>query len=217
MVRAAPKPSFRAASCCNVVVRNGAYGRRLYGFDSTPRTSKLAAENASANARARDSSRCTTFWVRSSPTLEKSRPVATLEPSSDTSRTFIRRGLLDSPASRSAVRSQYEAARNAIRSRSRSTTNRVATLCTRPADSRGMTFFQSTGLTSYPYSRSRIRRVSCASTRFSSIVRGFSIACWIASGVISWNTIRYTGTFGSSSSNRCQAIASPSRSSSVAR
>ena len=35
--------------------------------------------------------------------------------------------------------------------------------------------------------------------------------------VISWKTIRRTGTFGFSSSCRCQAIASPSRSSSVAR
>ena len=37
---------------------------------------------------------------------------------------------------------------NAIRSRSRSTTMRVATDCTRPADSPGSTFFHSTGLTS---------------------------------------------------------------------
>ena len=44
--------------------------------------------------------------------------------------------------------SQYSAATNAIRSRSRSTTSRVATDCTRPAESRGMTFFQSTGETS---------------------------------------------------------------------
>ncbi len=47
-----------------------------------------------------------------------------------------------------ASMSQYDAERNAIRSRSRSTTNRVATDCTRPADSRGMTFFHSTGDTS---------------------------------------------------------------------
>jgi hypothetical protein len=47
--------------------------------------------------------------------------------------------------------------------------------------------------------------------------RGLSTAALIAWGVISWNTIRRTGTFGLSSSNRCQAIASPSRSSSVAR
>ena len=34
--------------------------------------------------------------------------------------------------------------------------------------------------------------------------------------MISWNTIRLTGTLGFSTSSRCQAIASPSRSSSVA-
>ncbi len=38
----------------------------------------------------------------------------------------------------------------------------------------------------------------------------------IAGLVISWKTIRRTGTFGFSNSTRCQAIASPSRSSSVA-
>ena len=40
-----------------------------------------------------------------------------------------------------------------------------------------------------------------------------SIAC----RVISWNTMRRTGTVGLSSSRRCQAMDSPSRSSSVAR
>ncbi|CAL9458324.1 hypothetical protein SUDANB123_02612 [Nocardiopsis dassonvillei] len=35
-----------------------------------------------------------------------------------------------------------------MRSRSRSTTRRVATDCTRPAESLGMTFFHSTGETS---------------------------------------------------------------------
>ncbi len=44
--------------------------------------------------------------------------------------------------------SQYSAERNFIRSRSRSTTMRVATDCTRPAESFGMTFFHSTGETS---------------------------------------------------------------------
>ncbi len=38
--------------------------------------------------------------------------------------------------------------RNPMRSRSRSTTMRVATLWTRPADSRGMIFFHRTGDTS---------------------------------------------------------------------
>ena len=38
----------------------------------------------------------------------------------------------------------------------------------------------------------------------------------IAERVISWKTMRLTGTFGFSTSMRCHAIASPSRSSSVA-
>ena len=47
--------------------------------------------------------------------------------------------------------------------------------------------------------------------------RVFSWARAIASFVISWNTMRFTGTLGLSSSRRCHAMASPSRSSSVAR
>jgi hypothetical protein len=38
----------------------------------------------------------------------------------------------------------------------------------------------------------------------------------MASLVISWKTMRRTGTFGSSTSTRCQPMLSPSRSSSVA-
>ena len=52
------------------------------------------------------------------------------------------------PASKEPSRSQYDAVRNAMRSRSRSTTSRVATDCTRPADRPDMIFFQSTGETS---------------------------------------------------------------------
>ena len=47
--------------------------------------------------------------------------------------------------------SQYDAATNAIRSRSRSTTRRMAGLCTRPADRPRFTFRHSTGDTSQPY------------------------------------------------------------------
>ena len=48
---------------------------------------------------------------------------------------------------------------------------------------------------------------------------GSSTALRMAASVISWNTMRLTFTFvgGESSSRRCQAIASPSLSSSVAR
>ena len=47
--------------------------------------------------------------------------------------------------------------------------------------------------------------------------RGLFTAWSMAAAVISWNTIRFTGTFGLRCSRRCQLIASPSRSSSVAR
>ena len=63
-----------------------------------------------------------------------------------------------------------------------------------------------------------MRRLSWARTRFSSTS---SWACAraprIASSVISWKTIRRTGTLGFSSCLRCQLIDSPSRSGSVAR
>ncbi len=62
-----------------------------------------------------------------------------------------------------------------------------------------------------------MRRVSWASTSFWLSWRGLATASRIASLVISWNTIRLTGIFGLSTSWRCQAMASPSRSSSVAR
>ncbi len=48
----------------------------------------------------------------------------------------------------SASMSQYVAEVKATRALSRSTMMRVATLCTRPALSRGMTFFHRTGDTS---------------------------------------------------------------------
>ena len=62
-----------------------------------------------------------------------------------------------------------------------------------------------------------MRRVSWASTSFWLSSRGLATAAWIAALVISWKTIRLTGTLGFSTSWRCQAMASPSRSSSVAR
>ena len=39
-------PSLRLASCCSVVVRNGAYGLRRYGLDSTERTSYVVSCSA---------------------------------------------------------------------------------------------------------------------------------------------------------------------------
>ena len=119
---------------------------------------------------------------------------------------------------RSAKTSQYSSGSKARISRSRSTTSRTATDCTRPADNPRATFAQSSGETSKPTTRSRNRRACCAFTRFSSISLGWAKASRIALLVISLNTTRRKRA-GSPpiSSLRCQAIASPSRSRSVAR
>ena len=61
-----------------------------------------------------------------------------------------------------------------------------------------------------------MRRLSCALTRLSFTVRAWLIASLTASSVTSWNSTRRTGTFGLSTSVRCQLIDSPSRSGSVA-
>ena len=148
MVRAAPKPNLRDASCCMVVVRNGAYGLRVYGLASTEAMVNVWSASAVASAPARSSSRWTTSGFLSAPSSPKLAPVATRLPSTVRSFAGKRRGSCCSPASNVASRSQYDAERNAIRARSRSTTSRVATDCTRPADRPLMTFFQSTGLTS---------------------------------------------------------------------
>ena len=94
---------------------------------------------------------------------------------------------------------------------------RTATLCTLPALSDGFTLRQSTGLSLNPTILSSTRRACCALTRLMSMSRGFCIASSMAGLVISWNTMRlvFSG-FSSSTSYRCQLMASPSRSSSDA-
>src|SRR5260370_35421164 len=52
IVYLAEKPSLRDASCCRVVVRNGAYGERRYGLRSAPFTLNGAPPRGSAQARA---------------------------------------------------------------------------------------------------------------------------------------------------------------------
>ena len=199
-------------------MRNGAYGDRRYGLRSTERTAKSASRNPAAKTLAATSSRWSTSRPRSAPSEPKSRPVATRLPSTAASRagnvvgSSGLRGSRPTPNTRSIpIGGRFEG----DPPRSRSTTSRVATDCTRPADSRGMTFFQSTGETSRRTAgRGRAwslghRRASVDVTR---VVDGLSDRV----RVISWKTMRRTGTLGLSTSVRCQAIASPSRSSSVA-
>ena len=118
----------------------------------------------------------------------------------------------------SASRLQYSSGINALISSSLSPMIRRATDCTRPALSPRFTFAHNSGLIRYPTIRSRILLACCASTRFISI----SLAClsdaFTAVFVISLKVI--LRIFFSSSFNalaRCQDMASPSRSGSVAR
>ena len=84
----------------------------------------------------------------SSPWAVKSLPRATRAPSTECSLAGNIRSSCLAPASKLPSMSQYDAERNAMRSRSRATTRRVATDWTRPAERPDMTFFHSTGETS---------------------------------------------------------------------
>ena len=132
--------------------------------------------------------------------------------------TWKRQGSPPAARVRSAKTSQYSSGSKTRISRSRSTTSLTATDCTRPADRPRATFAHSSGDTSKPTTRSRNRRACCAFTRFRSISPGFSNASRMARRVISLKTTRRKRV-GSPpmTSLRCQAMASPSRSRSVAR
>ena len=148
MARWALKRSLRPASCCSVDVMNGAAGERRNGFSVTALTLKGRPVSAAATEVASSSPR-----TRAAPPLpvctpcsSKSLPVATAAPPRATS-------VAPKPDGASAwvkvpSTPHQVAERNRMRARSRSTTMRVATLWTRPAESRGMTLRHSTGETS---------------------------------------------------------------------
>src|SRR6478609_2101037 len=137
--------SLRDASCCRVLVVKGALGRLVYGFSWTLVTATWHVSTWLAMDVAVASSRWTTDLPLREPSSLKSRPMATRLPSTEVSRAV---NWLEAPSGvKSPSTSQYEARTNAIRSRSRSTTMRVATDCTRPADRPALTLRHSTGLT----------------------------------------------------------------------
>ncbi len=121
---------------------NGAAGRRVYGFSSTDRTANVAPSRL-----VRETARTV---------LVECQHLLALQPAVVGEVAALRDPLAVDGMSRASklpgsnvpAMSQYEAETNSMRSRSRSTTSRVATDCTRPADRRGITFFQSTGETS---------------------------------------------------------------------
>ncbi len=125
----------------------GAAGERRNGLSVTALTVNdrpvraAATEVASSSPRTRTSA----LPVRA-PCSSKSFPVATVAPPRATSVAPKPDGVpvwLKVPSTPHQV-----AERNRMRARSRSTTMRVATLWTRPADRRGMTLRHSTGDTS---------------------------------------------------------------------
>ena len=190
MVLLTENPILRLASCCSVEVVNGAAGVLVAGFCCTSSTLNLAfCASAKSACAAFLSESC---WFNSAV----NKPLS----------------LMNCPWTR-----KNPSVLNLSISRSRSTINLTATDWTRPAERLGRTFFQRTGESSKPTMRSSTRRACCASTSSWLIWRGFSMARVTAVLVISLKVMRLVSFFCSSSvSYKCQEIASPSRSSSVA-
>ena len=158
MVAREPMPSLLLASCCRVLVVNGAAGLRVDGLVLISVTVKVALASDSRKARAASSLSKRCFSSAFSSCL---------------------------PAANMAVTLNCELIAKASISCSRSTSSRTAGLWTRPADLPPGTFCQTTGLSSKPTMRSRICRACWASTSFISTVRGCLIASSIADLVIS--------------------------------
>ena len=135
IVRCAPKPSLREASCCSVEVVNGAAGLRRRCFLSTFATVSLPL------AVSRIFCSAARTWVSfvnvNCSTLSP--------PNTDNRAGNCVEAASGCALSASASIVQYSCALNAVISSSRSTMSRNAGLCTRPADSPRRTFFQSSG------------------------------------------------------------------------
>ena len=126
IVRLGLKPSLRLASCCSVLVVNGGAGLRFEGRVATESTTGLSERSAAA-------------WACAvSPSPISSALPAIRETSAP--------NCVPSGVASTASSDQYSRAVNAVISRSRSTTSRTATDCTRPADSPGRTLREISGL-----------------------------------------------------------------------
>ena len=121
----------------------GGWGREVKGFSVTEVTLNAAFGRAAESAAAEGPSRARRSEVFA-PVESKSLDPARSTPPRLTSVAPNASGVFVNVA----VTSCQVAEVKAMRSRSRSTTRRVATDCTRPAERRGSTFFQSTGETS---------------------------------------------------------------------
>jgi len=137
MVRDVPRLRRRDASCCRVLVVNGANGRRV----RVPRLTSPTAQWACCKASTWGRTTSPLTNAGSSPLMRCNRPMK------EGRRLPLWRGSMRNfswLSSASIV--QYSSVLNASISRSRSTTNRTATDCTRPADRRPCTLRHSSGL-----------------------------------------------------------------------
>ena len=126
----------------------GAAGERRKGFSVTEPTLKERPTSAVATEVASSSpSSRTVPSVVCTPSSLKSLPVATVAPPRAT-RVAPKPPLAASGCEKVPSTPHQVAEWKRMRARSRSTTMRVATLCTRPADSLGITLRHSTGDTS---------------------------------------------------------------------
>ena len=190
----------RLASCWRVAVVNGGYGLRFDRFSRRLTTVKVASANRARSASARSRSSRTTLrpGLRAPVRSSKSRPRAIATPS-----RAARSAVKAPPSAARCARRRHQAPlRKARRSRSRSTSRRTATDCTRPAERPGLIFFHRSGETLYPTRRSRILRACWASMRGRSISPGSLSASSTALFVISLNVMRWNR----SRSDRLRAV-----------
>ena len=125
---------------------------------------------------------------------------------------------LDFSSNNFAIIFQYSSGIKSSISFSLSTISLTATDWTLPADNPFLTFFHNTGLILYPTILSNTRLACCALTKFISICLGSFIAFCTAVLVISLKvTLDLLSSGISKICAKCQAIASPSRSGSVAK
>ena len=195
MVLLTVKLNFVLAACCKVDVMNGALGFTLTGFCII---SSIVRSD---------------FWISSWIFLASS----SLSKGWDFF-LFKEKGIINSSFIRVMETSQNSSGINSWINLSLSSKTLNATDWTLPADSPLAIFFHNKGDNSKPMTLSRNLLALYAFTRSKSISFGSSKESIIADFVIWLNlTLEYSYLLGPSASLRCHAIASPSRSRSVAR
>ena len=192
-------PNFLEASCCIVLVVNGGAGFLFFSPVVTSSTINFAFSKS-----------CN---ILSTSSFEWSSIFSLFFPKNFDSKDF-----LVFVSESIAVIFQYSSGTKCSISSSLSHISLTATDCTLPADNPLFTFFQSTGLILYPTILSNTLLACWASVKFKSIFLGFLTASLTASLVISLKVILQIESCGIPKMYaKCHAIASPSRSGSVAR